>query len=177
MFCRKNTFSVLFLLLFLGGCGSLPGADFFSSMRGPNYEPMTNEVAVLAAPTGDPNAKPLYCIAGMGTAHFQKGWTDFSDMSFVLSEGQRMPVVLRAAGSSDSVSLMGFFDKPGQKILFCPQVSAPASERIPCASLYALDDDLAMGIRRTFDVPDMVASGEISCSYDKSHLRNLRPAP
>jgi hypothetical protein len=173
MLCLKNKVSVLFLLLLLTGCGSMPDFNVFSGMRGPNYEPMTNEVAVLAAPAGDPNAAPLYCAAGLGTAHFQGGWADFAETSFILSPGQRMPIVLRAASGRETTSLMGYFDHDGQKILFCPQVNTPAGGRIACASLYALDDDLSMGIRRTFDVPDMVMSGQITCSYDKSHLKKL----
>lgn len=151
----------------------MPGFDVFSGMRGPNYEPMTNEVAVLAAPTGNPNALPLYCKAGQGTARFKSGWANFSEASFILGEGQRMPVVLRESSGRGTAALMGYFDRAGQKILFCPQVSASSGGKIACASLYALDEDLNMGIRRTFDVPDMVVSGQITCAYDKRHLKKL----
>jgi hypothetical protein len=97
---------------------------------------------------------------------------DFRTVDFVLEPGGRTPVRLRTK-SGDALMLQGRFDAEGQKLVFCPVIDAPPGERIACSSIYALEDDLQMGIKRTFDVPDAVRGAAITCAYDSAKLKDL----
>lgn len=75
------------------------------------------------------------------------------------------------------MTVQAFFDRSGQKMVFCPVVDAPPGQRIACASLYALDEDLHDGIKRTFDIPDAVRGGAITCAYEQKKLKKLVSYP
>lgn len=132
-----------------------------------------NAAASVAATPAAPGV-PVYCMVGHGAAHFDaKGWHDFSDGSFTLRDGERVNVTLKSKRGGHSAAFQGIYDKTGQKMLFCPvRVGAP-SERILCGSIYALEDDLQFGIKRTFDVPDAIMGATISCASERKRVMKL----
>ncbi len=169
---------ILFAFMLLSSATLLSACQTLSEFRLPgrsdNFQPLDSDIAVMAAPgpgTGDAMA-PLYCSVGSGAAHVAKGWVDFRQTDFVLPAGGKTQVRLQT-GSSGSMAIQGFFDTEGQKITFCPVIDAAPGERIACSSIYALEDDLQAGIKRTFDVPDAVRGGSISCAYSQDHLKKL----
>ena len=160
----KPVFTAL-ACLGLAAC-ALPGAQ-------ETYRPLDSHVAAAAQPHYPASSRQIYCRTGRGTARFPEGWYAFSDADFILPDSDRVGVALQRKKAGSESSIMGYFDRRGQKILFCPVVEAPPGERIPCASLYALDDDLDMGIRRTLDIPNAMRGGVITCAYDPKALRKL----
>lgn len=165
----RGVLGALAAVIWLGGCGPVP--DF--SLRGPNYRPLDSEIAAMADPSAPVTGTPLYCRVGKGTAYFPGGWHDFVQKDFILGENARVNIFLARAGGRETMAIQGIFDKDGQKIIFCPFVNGAPGDRIVCASLYALDDDLAMGIKRTFDIPDAIIGGSITCADRVAALRNL----
>lgn len=125
--------------------------------------------AVPAAQSGN----VVNCVVGKGAARFARGWYDFGETRFTLRDGQRVNVALRRSRSGDNMVFQGTLDSAGQKMLFCPVRSGPPDQRIVCASLYMLEDDLQAGVKRTFDIPDAVRGGAISCAYDRARLLKL----
>lgn len=160
----------------LGASLSLSGCVTLGDMSWPGqgqqqFHPLDSEVAVMAAPAG---AGPrLICRAGRGTALFGKAWLPFDDTDFVIPAGNRMNITLKKKSGQGAAVMQGLFDNEGQKIIFCPVVEGPPDARIACTSLYALDDDLAAGLKRTFDVPELVRGAAITCAYAPENLKNL----
>lgn len=165
--CKYKILPVLFFLL-LPACASLPQ---LGTPMGSDFKPLSSDVAALAAPQAPGGAQTLYCMAGKGAVHLARGWVDFATTRFILPPGGRAQIPLEAG--KGVFTLQGYFDAEGQKIIFCPVVDAPPEARISCSSIYALDDDLQMGIKRTFDVPDAVRGGSITCAYAKEKLQKL----
>lgn len=128
--------------------------------------------SVAAVPAGTVST-PVSCLVGHGAVHFSKGWYDFSDASFTLRDGERVNVTLKSKTGGQSAAFQGIYDKAGQKMLFCPVRTGAPGERILCGSIYALEDDLQFGIKRTFDVPDAVMGATISCASDRRRLMKL----
>ena len=56
-------------------------------------------------------------------------------------------------------------------------INAAPSQRISCTSLYALEEDLQDGIKRTFDIPSVLRGGAITCAYSQEKLRPLGIPP
>ena len=164
----------LLSLASLQGCGSTAGGSLWprgnATAPTKQYKPLGNDLAAMAAPEGGGGV--LHCQMGQGTARFSKGFTEFSTVSFDLLESQRNAVDLTSK-TGDRLSLQGIFDRAGQKLIFCPMRNGTPDQQISCNSLYALDDDLAMGIRRTFDIPDAVTGSVIVCGFDATHLPPL----
>lgn len=179
---KKQSLKFLGIILALGvlsSCASMPNMAWpdMNGMMGPKYKPLTYDVAHIAAPRAI-NASAgandaLYCQAGKGAALFGKTWVDFKAVNFTLQTVDRTTVALTPVKGSGSFGFQGFFDLDGQKLIFCPVVAGDPDERISCASIYALDDDLQMGIKRTFDIPDTLRGGQISCAYDTAKLQKL----
>jgi hypothetical protein len=71
------------------------------------------------------------------------------------------------------MTIQALFDGDGQKLIFCPFLNVAPDQRISCSSLYALEDDLQAGIKRTFDIPSAVRGGSITCAYTQENLRSL----
>jgi len=157
----------LLLPLLLGACESMPHMDVF----GPKYEPITYEVARMAAPQAPNAAPPVYCRASKGSARFDGAWKDFATADFTVVPAARAPVNLSPLKGAGALNLEAYFDDDGQKIIFCPVMDGPPEKKIPCSSIYALEDDLQDGIKRTFDIPDAVQGGAISCAYDAGKLK------
>jgi hypothetical protein len=163
-----RTILALSVALSLSGCGEMPfGA------QGQQYHPLDSEVAQMAAPQAPQAAPPLYCRIGRGDAHFAKGWSPYVDPSFTLAPDARVTIPIASAKGVASVQMLGIFDTQGQKLIFCPFVDGPPDKRVACTSLYALDDDLKAGIKRTFDVPAALRGAEITCAYDQKALQKL----
>lgn len=133
---------------------------------GPNYKPLTGEVAVLAAPQGSASTTPeVYCRVAQGTAHFAGSWKDFKTADFTLPAATRVSVGLAPKGGGQRVAFQAFFDDAGQKMLFCPFMEGPPGQRVSCASIYVMGEDLKDGIKRTFDIPKAVQGGVIACAF------------
>ena len=91
----------------------------------------------------------------------------------MLQRAEPTNVILTRVHSTQQMTIQALFDGGGQKLIFCPFLDVDQSQRISCSSLYALEDDLQDGIRRTFDIPSAVRGGSITCSYTQEHLRPL----
>ncbi|MBI3440821.1 MAG: hypothetical protein HY052_03290 [Proteobacteria bacterium] len=151
-------------LLLIGGC--LPNL-------GVPRQTLAVELPPSSRSSGQHQGPPLFCKAGRGTALFGADWDDFSDVLFMLYSGERASVRVVRAHSSEGITIQAFFDHDGQKLMFCPVMDGAPDQRIACASLYVLDDDLNAGIKRTFDIPNALRGGAITCAYQQSHLRKL----
>jgi len=163
----------LFFML-LSGCETLglPTPSWPSSGGG-EYARIEDPMAAQAVPAAQPGSGAVNCVVGKGAARFTRGWYDFEETHFTLRDGLRVNVGLRRSKSGDSMVFQGTLDSAGQKMLFCPVRSGPPDQRIICASLYMLEDDLQAGVKRTFDIPDAVRGGTISCAYDRARLLKI----
>jgi hypothetical protein len=158
-----------YCLLSLTAC--LPSMDGF---LGGNYKNQTIDVSQMRTSSpSHPEASALYCKIGRGSALFGRDWYDFQDTAFVLHQGDRLNISVSRPRSTETMTLQAFFDNGGQKMVFCPLIAGAPDRHILCASLYTLQDDLQDGIKRTFDIPDAVRGGEISCAYDQKNLKPL----
>lgn len=162
-----SLFSILMFCAALAGCSTVPT---FRAQE-PIYKPLSADLAAMGAPKTDA-AQVLTCQIGKGQAMFGKYARPFGTVTFTLAENARTNITLRSS-RGDATGLQGIFDHAGQKLVFCPIVAGPAGQQIACASYYALDDDFAMGIRRTFDVPKAIIGAELSCGYDATRLPKL----
>lgn len=160
----------LILLLTLGGCNGMPD---FSGMMGPKFKPLDSDVAAMAAPEPVGQGKSLYCVAGRGNALFAKSWLPLADTEFRLTPMSRANVTLQPAKGGPEAQIQAMFDLDGQRIVFCPLKDGPPDARVSCSSIYALEDDLQAGIKRTFDIPEAVSGASISCAYDRAQLQKL----
>jgi len=162
------------LCFFLTSCETLGlPAPAWPASSGGGFERVDDPMAAQAVPAAQPGSGAVNCVIGHGAARFARGWYDFEETRFTLRDTQRVNVTLRRSRSGDSMAFQGVFDSAGQKMLFCPVRSGPPDQRIICASLYMLDDDLQAGIKRTFDIPDAVRGGTISCAYDRARVLKL----
>lgn len=157
-------------VIMLAGCDGvhLPAGTPWVSPRDAKTH---NNTAMPAA--GEATGVPIYCTVGHGAARFEKGWVDFEDAHFTLRDGERVNITLKSKRGGHSAAFQGVFDKAGQKMLFCPVRRGAPNDRILCGSLYALEDDLQFGIKRTFDVPDGIMGATISCASDRKRLMPL----
>ncbi|MDP2205080.1 MAG: hypothetical protein Q8K65_02115 [Alphaproteobacteria bacterium] len=162
------------LCFFLTSCETLGlPAPSWPSSSGGGFARVDDPMAAQAVPAAQPGSGAVNCVVGHGAARFTRGWYDFEETRFTLRDEQRVNVALRRSRSGDSMMFQGVLDNAGQKILFCPVRSGPPDQRIICASLYMLEDDLQAGVKRTFDIPDAVRGGTISCAYDRARLLKL----
>ena len=178
---------VIFPLL-LSGCVTDSYFDKINPFSSPPPIPPVS-VAAVTTPPAQPDTPALYCKIGRGSALFGRDWYDFSDALFVLHRGDPANVAITRVHSTEQMTIQVLYDGSGQKLIFCPFLnvgpgrngpntnsgaSAP-DQRISCSSLYALEDDLNDGIKRTFDIPSAVRGGAITCAYIQEHLRPLTP--
>ena len=162
----KGTITVLLAAVLLTGCTDFP-------LQSQQYHPLDSEVAKLAAPQAPGAAAPLFCRIGRGDAHFSRGWAPYVDGPFTLAPDARVTVPLARASGDENVNILAFFDSQGQKLIFCPIVDGPPNKRVACTSIYALEDDLKAGIKRTFDVPSAIRGADITCAYEESALQKF----
>jgi hypothetical protein len=132
-------------------------------------------VAEVTTPPPQPDTPPLYCRIGRGSALFGHDWYDFDDVDFALERGTPSNVRLTRIHSTQQMTIQALFDGSGQKLIFCPFLNVGENQRISCSSLYALEDDLQDGIRRTFDIPSAVRGGAITCAYQQTSLKPFNP--
>jgi len=166
----RCSWAALACVFFLSACETIALPQNPWASRGDNTY---NAASSVSATPADAEAAPVSCMVGHGAAHFANGWQDFSDAGFTLRDGQRVSLTLRAKRGGQSAPFQGIYDKAGQKLLFCPVRSGAPDERILCGSIYALEDDLQFGIKRTFDVPDAIMGATISCASDRKRLMKL----
>jgi hypothetical protein len=166
---------ILVVALLPAGCADMQGmAQWKPSFMQQNFTPLTDDVAAMAAAPQSGEGAPVLCSLGSGAAHFDKGWLDFKKSDFILPPGgQQASIPIQAVKGGNRASLRGFYDEAGQKMIFCPLVDGPPDERIDCFSLYVLGDDLDVGVKRTFDVPDAIRGASITCAHDKNKLQPL----
>ena len=166
---RHITLLAFLPLALLAGCSYVTPAK-------PAFQPLTLDLSGDLAPR-DPSAAgaDVYCNAGHGTAMMNDGqWREYKGTGFVLpGNGAASSIRLEAVRGSTSANLRGYFDEPGQRVVFCPVLQGPPDMVIDCMSLYVLGDDLTVGVKRTFDVPKGVQGGQISCAYDQANLKPL----
>ena len=162
----KGTITAVLAAVLLSGCTDFPD-------QSQQYHPLDSEVAKLAAPEAPAPAAPLFCRIGRGDAHFSRGWSPYVDGAFSLAPDSRVTVPLARKSGDENVNILAFFDAAGQKLIFCPIVDGPPDKRVACTSLYALDDDLKAGIKRTFDVPSAIRGAEITCAYEEGALHKI----
>lgn len=170
-FKRKLALLALPLCFLLAGCEAMGMSSIH--WPGSGYGQLDSGVAAVAAPTLPVSDARVHCAVGTGSARFAKGWYEFDDSRFVLTDHTRVNIVLKRKKSKDTMSFQGVLDNAGQKMVFCPVRDGPPGKRITCASLYVLEDDLNLGIRRTFDIPDAARGSHISCAYDPKNLKKL----
>lgn len=166
---------ILLLPLFLAACDRMPDLSrYFQPEAKPKFRTLDSDVASMAAPaTGEVGSRTLDCRVGLGSAKFGKLWKDFNEAEFRLAPQSRLNVPLSPKSGPEKMSFQAMFDLEGQKLMFCPLVNGAPGDEIACSSIYALDDDLAAGIKRTFDIPDALRGGSISCAYDEKNLKKL----
>ena len=157
--------------LLLAGCETMGMSSL--SWPGGGYGQLDSGVAVVAAPDTPISDARVNCVVGTGAARFAKGWYEFDDTRFVLTDHERVNIVLKRRKGKDTMSFQGVLDNAGQKMVFCPVRDGPPGKRITCASLYVLEDDFKLGIRRTFDIPDAARGSHISCAFDTKNLKDL----
>ncbi len=166
---------ILLLPLFLAACDQMPDlSKYFPGQAKPKFRTLDSDVASMAAPaTGEAASQSLDCRVGLGSAKFGKQWKDFDETEFRLAPQSRVNVPLSPRKGGEQMSFQAMFDLEGQKLMFCPLVNGDPGDEVACASIYALDDDLEAGIKRTFDIPDALRGGSISCAYDENNLKRL----
>jgi hypothetical protein len=169
----KRVLLISIAALVLAGCEKMPPELTRLFKPAETFKPMTSEVAVMAAPDGalPPVGKPVLCRVSQGAFMANRQWQDFRPASFQLSPDARVTVRLEALRGRGAGSLQAIYPAGDQKLIFCPLASGPPDKKVACASIYALDDDLEAGIKRTFDIPDAVMGGEITCAYTEAALR------
>lgn len=163
-------FRFLPLLLLLSGCAELSWPPPWAQQK------PTIPVSEMTTPAFDPANPPLLCKIGRGSALFGREWYDFQEATFYVPRGAPVNVsVARASHPETRMAIRVLYDGAGQKMIFCPYLVAQPGANITCSSLYALEDDLRDGIKRTFDIPQAVRGGAISCAYEAARLKSLAP--
>lgn len=167
--CLKRLFPLL-LIFSLTACEGLPKLNF----PGAGYRPLGSAVAETAAPLPDGARAEdaLYCRVSKGNAKFGERWEDFKTADFYLPPDMRIAVTLASARGGGELTFQSWYSRKTQEMLFCPVVDGPPDKKIPCAAIFALDDDLNDGIKRTFDIPHAVEGGVITCAHDAQNLKN-----
>jgi hypothetical protein len=156
----------------LCACEEMPHLSVF----GPNYQPMTYDVAKMAAPApvdapAAPASPPVVCRVTKGSAKFGEAWEDFRPADFTVTRDTHVTVALAPLKGEKEFSFQAWYDDAGQKMIFCPVVEGPPDQKISCSSIYALDDDIDDGIKRTFDIPSAVQGGMITCAHEAGKLK------
>ncbi len=155
-------------VLLASGCTMAP--------KKPTFQPLTLDLSGDMAPR-DPSLPPagdVFCVIGHGTAMIDQQWRAYDPTGFVLpGNGMMSSVRIDASKGSAHATMRAYDDEPGQKMIFCPLAGASADGVIDCASIYAMNEDFRDGFKRTFEVPNGVMSGHISCGYDQNNLPQL----
>jgi hypothetical protein len=141
-----------------------------------DYKQPTVAVAAITTPPPPVPQKvtpTIYCRIGRGEALFGNTWHDYTETTFALPQGDYINVSIPRPRSTENMTVQALFDNSGQKIIFCPVIDGPTDQRISCFSIYAMEDDLHEGIKRTLDIPRAIRSGTVSCAYQQEHLRVL----
>lgn len=158
-FCHR-LFSVLLIAL-LTGCVAAPPPK-------PVFQPLSLDLSGDLAPRDPslPLAQDVYCVIGHGTALIGGQWAPYKQTGFILpGTGAMSTVMIEKTKGGGQAAMRGYYDDLSQKMVFCPVRQGPPDAVIECQSLYAMSEDLTVGIKRTFDVPEAVLSGHIACAH------------
>ena len=173
MFFKKRKLSVIaaliFCLSFLSAC--LPDMELTRFITLP--EVFVSSKQAVPMEEVSPELPLLYCKVVRGSALFGKNWYAFKNSMFSLRQGDRTSIQITSIRNKEEMEIQVFFDKCGQKLLFCPVTEVTPDQLISCASLYALKEDLHQGIKRTFNIPDAVRDGTIACAFLQEKLKAL----
>lgn len=125
--------------------------------------PAGGQTASSTALQSRPHGPAVSCAVFDGQAQFPSGWFPLQKAEFKIRRGETDSFTLRSK-KNESRAIYVRFDPDGQKMVFCPETEeAGKGTRIPCYSIYALEDDFDAGIKRTFDVPKAVRGSEMTC--------------
>ncbi len=113
------------------------------------------------------NKRAVYCSINGGQANFSNSWLPIKQSSFQIIEGSEQNIQIYAKNkASTNMSIHVRFGEGEQKMVFCPDITDKSnSQRILCYSMYALDDDYDLGVKRNFDIPKAVRGSSIKCHH------------
>jgi hypothetical protein len=170
-------------VLSLSACANTPqwkgiqwGGWPWEKQKGGDYQPLTDETADIAVPKqargkAEDGSGAVLCRVSKGTAKFDKRWLNFETEDFTLPPDTRVTVTLTPTRTEGEMPFQAWFSQQSQEMLFCPVVAGPPTKKIPCAGVFALDEDLEAGIKRTFDIPGAVMGGVLTCAYSEERLK------
>lgn len=105
----------------------------------------------------------LTCVIKNGSANFDEKWYDFKPKTIHIYKGQDIEVSLERKWGPETMPIYVRYEKSGQRLVVCPAGDIGSNQKILCSSIYALEDDFDMGIKRTLDVSKTVRGGNIEC--------------
>ena len=171
-------FYILLLCTLLTGCAGfempqMPKLDI-SSWQMPDMAAIFSKgdnVDEAVEETGSPHSmadpatalpkRTLKCEINEGVILIGEEWYEYKPASFSVDLGQQQTVNLKRGFASKGVTMVARYDTNGQKLVICP-VRNPGVT-IQCEGIFALEDDFAIGIKRTLDVAPMLQGGRIAC--------------
>ena len=159
---------ILFLLPLFLGLSACVGAEIrplseWSVFNRTSSAPAARQTGTSAGVKLRPYGPAVACTVFDGQAQFPSGWFPLQKAEFKIRRGEINNFTLRSK-KNESRAIYVRFDPDGQKMVFCPETEeAGRGTRIPCYSIYALEDDFDAGIKRTFDVPKAVRGSEMTC--------------
>ena len=164
---RKIPILLFLLPLFLGISACVPTEirplSEWSVFNKKSSAPAAQQTDSSAAVQSRPYGPAVTCAVFEGQAQFPSGWFPLQKTEFKIRRGETDSFTLRSK-KNESRAIYVRFDPDGQKMVFCPETEeAGRATRIPCYSIYALEDDFDAGIKRTFDVPKAVRGSEMTC--------------
>ena len=111
--------------------------------------------------SNDISSFPVTCRLEDGEARFSKGFSRYDRVEVTVPALGAVRIPLK--GRAGRAQLQAEVDATGQQIVFCPVVSAPASAKRVCASVYALPDDFKMGLKRNFSIEGSLHGAVLKC--------------
>lgn len=133
---------------------------------------------ISQTPAPGPSVPPLRCRISEGEALFTGRWHEYKPLTLEIHKNRQAYFDLTRPRRHDRAPLLARYDESGQKIVFCP-MNTPMNTSarngdVTCTSLYALEDDFIIGIRRTFDIENLLRGATIECRT--APPQNLWPA-
>ena len=75
--------------------------------------------------------------------------------------------MLNRKWGKDTAPLYIRYEQSGQKLVLCPIENVQDGQKILCTSIYAIEEDFDMGVKRTLDISKIVRGGNIECRTNK----------
>jgi hypothetical protein len=163
---------LLLLLLLLAACdpASLRLPSVFKQPMGLSVKQQDAETAAVH-PTGGKNS--VHCRVSGGSGKIGGRLQPLAPADFMLTEEGSRTVHLYPRKGNGAVALEGWANRDRQQLVFCPapEAGAAPTQKLSCAAFYVLDDDLAAGIKRTFDVPRTIEGASLTCANSPDRLK------